>query len=498
MSKKDLVKNIEETRPPIVAVMGHVDHGKTTLLDYIRKANVAGREHGGITQHLGAYQVTTDEGNVITFLDTPGHAAFEGIRRRGGEVADIVILVVAANDGVMPQTKEAIKHIKNSGCSMIVAINKVDLADANIDHVKQQLAENDVLVESYGGDVVSVEISAKTGLGVPQLLEMIGLVSEMKELKSDPKAPVVAFCLESRLDKAGPLGSLLVKRGTLRQGMDINIGGSVGRIRAMRNERNEIVKEASPSQSVEITGFPQVPTAGTIFIEENGVLSNSEQIGALTVRHNSIEKQNVQDLFNYSKPDKLYPVILKADVAGSMEALLSNIPEREKIEIIDQGVGDVNDADILKARGTSTVIYAFNTGMNGEARRLARDEKVTVKEYKIIYKLFEDFEKDVEEYFTLAPTETISGRATILKVFAATTGTKIAGIKVTEGVIAVGATIRILREGKEIGKGKVLTAKKLKEDVARISAGQEGGVTTDLDFDIAEGDQVEYFKPIVK
>jgi translation initiation factor IF-2 len=491
-------KDTGVARPPIVAVMGHVDHGKTTLLDYIRKANVASREHGGITQHLGAYQVTTDEGKVITFLDTPGHAAFEGIRKRGGEVADIVILVVAANDGVMPQTKEAIQHIKNSGCSMIVAINKVDLEDANIDHVKQQLAENEVLVESYGGDVVSVEISAKTGKGVPQLLEMIGLVSDLLELKADPNAPVVAFCLESRLDKAGPLGSLLVKRGTLKPGMDISIGGAVGRIRAMRNERGEMVKEALPSQAVEITGFPQVPSAGTIFIEENGVLSHSDQIGVLSVRHVAMEKQNVQDLFTYAKPDKLYPVILKADVAGSLEAVLAHIPNREKVEIIDHGVGEITDADILKARGTKIVIYAFNTGMNGAARKLARDEKVTVKEYKIIYKLFEDFEKDVEDFFTMVPTETISGRATVLKVFAATVGGKIAGIKVTEGVISVGASIRVLREAKEVGKGKVLTAKKLKEDVARIAAGQEGGITTDLDFDIAEGDQIEYFKPIVK
>lgn len=486
------------TRPPIVAVMGHVDHGKTTLLDYIRKANVAAREHGGITQHLGAYQVTAENGHVITFLDTPGHAAFEGIRKRGGEVADIVILVVAANDGVMPQTQEAIRHIKNSGCSMIVAINKVDLEDANVDHVKQQLAENDVLVESYGGDVVSVEISAKTGQGVPQLLEMIGLVAELLELKADPSAPVVAFCLESRLDKAGPLASLLVKKGTLKQGMSVSVDGAMGKIRAMRNDKGEVVKEAAPSQAVEVIGLSKVPEAGKIFIDENGVLTSSDSVGALSVRHVALDTSDASSWFAAAAVGEQYPVILKADVAGSLEAVIAHLPHRDQVLVIDQGIGDVSEADVLTARSSNAVIYAFNTGVSGATKRLAENEKVTIKEYKIIYKLFEDFEEDFTHYFTKAPTETISGRATVLKLFSATAGGNIAGVKVTEGVIQVGATVRVLRNGEEVGKSKVATAKKLKEDVQRISAGQEGGITFDTALDIQEGDIIEYFKPIVK
>ncbi len=493
----EMLEDTTTVRPPIVAVMGHVDHGKTTLLDYIRKANVAASEHGGITQHLGAYQVVTDQGKAITFLDTPGHAAFEGIRKRGGEVADIVILVVAADDGVMPQTKEAIRHIKNAGSVMIVAFNKVDLPDANIDHVKQQLAENDVLVESYGGDVVSVEISAKSGQGVDQLLEMISLVSDLLELKADPKAPVVAFTLESRMDKAGPLASLLVKRGTLKTGMDIEIDGSLGRIRAMKNDKGQIVKEVSPSQAAEITGFSKLPEAGTIFIEENSKLSTSESVGALTVRHVALQNENVSDLFSSLKTDR-YPVILKADVAGSLEALVANIPRLNEVQVIDQGIGDVGESDVMKARGTSARIYSFNVGMNGTTRKLARDEKVEVKEYKIIYKLFEDMEKDIVDYFTKAPTETISGKALVQKVFAASTGGKIAGVKVTEGVMQVGATVRVMRGETEVGRGKIVTVKKLKEDVPRISAGQEGGLTFDTPIEFAESDIVEYYKPITK
>jgi translation initiation factor IF-2 len=485
-------------RPPIVAIMGHVDHGKTTLLDYIRHSNVASREHGGITQHLGAYQVTTDEGKVITFLDTPGHAAFEGIRKRGGEVADIVILVVAATDGVMPQTVEAIRHIKNSGSAMIVAINKVDLPEANVDKVKQQLSEHDVLVESYGGDVVSVEISAKSGAHVPQLLEMITLVADLLELKSDLSAPVVAFTLESRMDKAGPLASVLVKRGTLKMGTDISIDGIQGRVRSMKNDRGELVKEVTPSQAVEITGFPKLPEAGTILLEENGVLSASDSVGALTVRHVALSTEGASGFFAGVGSTDHYPVILRADVAGSLEALTANIPRREDVLIIDHGVGDVNEKDVMNARVSNAHIYTFNAGVSGAVRKLAREEKVEIKEYKIIYKLFEDLEHDIEQFLTKAPTETISGRATILKVFDASTGGKIAGIKVLEGVMPVGGMIRILRDGEEVGKGKISTAKKLKEDTQRVSAGQEGGITFDTDITFAEGDQIEHFKPIQK
>lgn len=486
------------SRPPIVAVMGHVDHGKTTLLDYIRKSNVAAREHGGITQHLGAYQVTTDEGKVITFLDTPGHAAFEGIRKRGGEVADIVILVVAANDGVMPQTIEAIRHIKNSGCSMIVAINKVDLEDANIDHVKQQLAENDVMLESYGGDIVSVEISAKTGKGIPDLLDLITLVSDMLELKSDPEASVVAFCLESRSDKAGPLASLLVKQGILKVGMDVVIDGEAGRIRAMRNDKGEQVKTAEPSQAVEIIGMPKLPEAGKIFIEENGVLASSDSVGALTMRQVALENVNETDIFSRVKNSDLYPVIIRADAAGSLEAIMANIPRRNDVQIIDSGVGEVTEKDVMTARGERTKIFAFNVSVSGQTKRLAKEEKVEIAEYRIIYKLFEDMEKDIDEYFTKAPTETISGRATILKVFDASTGGKIAGVKVTEGVMPIGGTIRIMRNGEEVGKSKIQTAKKLKEEVPRIAAGQEGGITFEDSIAFAVDDQIEYYKPIVK
>jgi translation initiation factor IF-2 len=485
-------------RPPIVAVMGHVDHGKTTLLDFIRKSNVAAKEHGGITQHLGAYQVKTEEGKLITFLDTPGHAAFEGIRKRGGEVADIVILVVAANDGVMPQTKEAIKHIKNSGCSMIVAINKVDLADANIDHVKQQLAENEVLLESYGGDVVSVEISAKTGKGIPELLEMIGLVSDLLELKADSSASVVAVVLESRSDKAGPVASILVRQGILKAGTDVILDGQPGRIRAMRNDKGEQVKTAEPSQAVEVIGLSTLPTAGTVFLEENGLLTNDEAAGALAIRELSLQTEGYADIFSQAHPEDLFPVIIRADAAGSLEAILANIPRKEQVRVLDSGIGEVSEADVMKARGSRTKIYAFSVPVSGATKRLAQEEKVTLKEYKIIYKLFEDMEVDIEEYFTKIPTETISGRATILKIFDASTGGKIAGIHVNEGVIPVGGAVRIMRNGEEVGRSKVQTAKKMKEDAPRIAAGQEGGITFEDPIDFAPDDTLEHFKPIVK
>ncbi|MDQ3239226.1 MAG: translation initiation factor IF-2 [bacterium] len=487
------------SRSPIVAVMGHVDHGKTTLLDFIRKTNVASREHGGITQHLGAYQVKTDSGAMITFLDTPGHAAFEGIRKRGGEVADIVILVVAANDGVMPQTQEAIKHIKNSGCAMIVAINKIDLEDSNIDHVKQQLAENEVLLESYGGDVVSVEISAKTGKGVPELLDMIGLVSDILELKTDLESSVVVVCLESRTDKAGPVASLLVKQGILKAGTDISFGGESGRIRAMKNDKGELVKSANPSQAVEVIGLPKLPQAGDAFIEENGVLVNDNAAGALALRNVALLAENVYgDIFSRVSQDMLFPIIVKADAAGSLEALLANLPRKSDIKIIDNGIGEVGEAEVMKARGTRTKIYAFNVGVGNATKRLAQEEKVVIKDFKIIYKLFEELERDIDEYFTKAPTESISGKATILKIFDATAGGKIAGVKVSEGVISVGGLVRILRNGEEIAKSKVMNAKKLREDVPRVSSGQEGGITFEDQIEFEVDDVIEHYKPLAK
>jgi translation initiation factor IF-2 len=489
-------------RPPIVAIMGHVDHGKTTLLDYIRKSNVVGKEEGGITQHLGAYQVVTDNGKKITFLDTPGHAAFEHIRRRGGEVADIVVLVVAANDGVKTQTLEAIEHVRHSNATLIVAINKIDLDDADPEKVKAQLAENGVVVESYGGEVVSVEISAKKGTNVDQLLEMIQLVAEMRELKDERKEKAVVVCLESRIDKAGPVTAILVRKGSIKLGMPIRVGDLKGSVRSLVNDRGERMKEAVPSDPAEMLGVPQAVIPGALFVEENGVLVYTESVQELVVR--DVEKMqdlNQSLLFGGAQTGPKYAVVIRADVSGSLEAILANMPLRESVQIIEASVGDVTEQDVERAMQLKGVIYAFKVKVSSRIKRYAEEQNVSVKEFGIIYKLLEEIELDVQNYQKKPEPELVTGKANVVRVFTGSNGVIIGGVRVVEGSLNVNSKVRILRNGEVVGEGSIITAKHLKDDVKKLDKGVEGGVVVKTkdgeSFKFLESDVIEQVRIVV-
>lgn len=485
-------------RPPVVAIMGHVDHGKTTLLDFMRKSNVVAKEHGGITQHLGAYQVSTKEGKRITFLDTPGHAAFEHIRKRGGEVADICILVIAANDGVMPQTKEAIKHIQKSGAAMIVAINKIDVPDADPERVKGQLLEEGVMVESYGGDVVSVEISAKQGQNIDQLLEMIQLVSEMRELKNEYTEPLLAVVLESRMDKGGAVMSLLIKKGVLKRGDTVLVGENKGSVKLMTNDKGEKVDEAYPSDSVEVLGITQTVTPGSLFVAIDGQIVHTEGLDALRVRDIASIQAATSGLLFGDQHAKLFPIIIRADVSNSLEAVLNNLPERDQIQLIEASVGDVTESDVERAEGQHGTVYAFNVRVPSRVMKLADAKGVKVKGYNIIYQLLDDLAVDMQEFFKEPEKEQVVGKGKVLRVFAGTGGVAIGGTKVEEGTLNVGARVRIVRGGVVVAEGTIESAKHLKEDVKRLDKGAEGGIvveTKDKDkFAFAEDDMVEQIR----
>lgn len=492
--------NIQKSRPPVVAIMGHVDHGKTTLLDYLRKSNVVAKEHGGITQHLGAYQVVTGAGRKITFLDTPGHAAFEHIRRRGGEVADIVILVIASDDGVMPQTKEAINHIKRSGAAMIVAFNKIDLPNADVERVKGQLAEEGVLVESYGGEIVSVEISAKQGKNVEALLEMIELVADLKELQDEADASPLLICLESRMGKGGPEISVLVKRGSVKLGTPVQVQDKKGTIRSMTNDRGERVSVAETSAAVEVLGIPQAVTPGSLFIEQDGVLVHTEGLADLVVRDVARMPNSDSGLvFGAQHATKQYPVILRADVSGSLEAILENLPLREQIQILEASVGEVTDHDIERAESAKGAVYSFNVKSSSRVKKLAETKKVALKEYSIIYKLLDEFALDLTTYLEEPEIETITGKGEIIRVFSGSGGVSIGGVRVTEGSLNVNSRVRVVREGTVVAEGTIISAKHLKDDVKRLDKGTEGGIVVQIKqqdkvFVFVDGDIIEQIK----
>lgn len=492
--------DVQNMRPPVVAIMGHVDHGKTTLLDFLRKSNVVAKEHGGITQHLGAYQVVTAAGRKITFLDTPGHAAFEHIRRRGGEVADIVILVIASDDGIMPQTREAINHIKRSGAAMIVAFNKIDLPNADVDRIKGQLAEEGIMVESYGGDVVSVEISAKQGKNVDTLLEMIELVADLKELKDESKEPVLLVALESRMDKGGPEVSVLVKRGTLKLGTPVFVNDKKGTIRTMTNDRGARVDAAENSAAVEVLGMPQAVTPGSLFVEKDGVLTHTEGLADLVVR--DVARMPSMDsglIFGAQNAVKQFPVIIRADVSGSLEAILENLPSRDLIQIVEASVGEVSDRDVERAEAIRASIYSFNVKTPSRAKKLSDSKKVPLKEYSIIYKLLDEFAVDLTTFLEEPETETVVGKGDIIRVFSGSNGVTIGGVKVIEGSLNVNSRVRIVRGGSVVAEGTIISAKHLKDDVKRLDKGAEGGIVMqakqqDNPFLFEEGDIIEQIR----
>lgn len=480
-------------RPPVVVVMGHVDHGKTTLLDYIRHTHVADKESAGITQHIGAYQVVVQASgseSPITFIDTPGHAAFSAMRARGGKVADLAVLVVAADDGVMPQTKEAIAHIKAAEIPMVVAINKMDAPGANVDRVKKGLAEAEVLVEGYGGSVPAVPISAKTGQGVPDLLEIILLTAELEELHGNPALPPQGVVIESKMDKfRGPVATLIIKDGTIRVGDSVLIGGAEGKIKQLVDGFGNQVKSSGPGSTVEVLGLPQVPDVGTAIGDEAlAVAAKESQLAG-----------SLAELMNAPvKPDQIN-LIIKADVAGSLEAILGSIAalpqEVTKLKVIHGGTGEISDSDVNLARSTKALILSFRVKASGAVAKLAETQGVQIMSYEVIYKLLDDLTAALEG-ISLEAKPTPAGVGEIIATFPHNDLT-VFGTRVKEGSIARDQPVKIMRGEEEVASGRVKTIRHVKEEIPRADVGREYGILVDLSRgeykDIQIGDLLHSF-----
>ena len=480
----------EINRSPIVTILGHVDHGKTTLLDFIRKSSVAAKEHGGITQHIGAYQIPHNS-NLITFIDTPGHAAFEKMRSRGAKVADIAILVVAVDDGIMPQTEEAIKHIKGAKVPIIEAVNKVDLPGVNtkvqLDKIKKQLSDREIMPEEYGGDVPVVPLSAKTGEGVDKLLEMILLVAEMNELKGDPALPAAGVVIESNLDKfKGPVASILIRNGTLKKGDQITIGGVKSKVRGMFDSNGKSVDSAGPSVPVEVLGLEAVPQVGAV-LGELAEVKEAEAIQSLVDRLKQGDAKSLK-------------VVIKADKQGSLEAIEASLDkfnvERKIVTVISSGTGDIGEENIKLAATVGAIVIGFNVKISSSAQKLAENEHVLIRNYNIIYELLEDVEEVVNTLLEVGQLEEVLGKANIIAEFPHGKNEKIAGCRMIEGIIAKGQKIRVVREGQKIGETKLKSLKKVKEEVNKVEKGNDCGMLFDPPVDFAIGDTVESFRVI--
>lgn len=472
------------SRPPVVVIMGHVDHGKTSLLDAIRETKVAEHEHGGITQHIGAYQA-----QGITFIDTPGHAAFTEMRARGGKIADIVVLVVAANDGVMPQTKEAIAHAKAASVPIIVAINKIDLPEADPENVKKQLSEEGVFVEGWGGDVVCAEVSAKTKKGLDHLLEMIKLVAEMQELKSEPAAPFEGVVVESRLDtRRGVLATILVRKGTLRKGDTVFVGLISGKIKAMLDFQGKTVEEASPSMPVEVLGFPEVLRVGEVVSLVKSEKVAEKETASLVDFQKEAPKEGV----------KVLNLILKADVTGSLEAiegaLLKLETEGAQVLILHAATGEVSDSDVLLASASKAVVLAFNVHIiSKDIAFLAKDKKVEIRPYTIIYELLEDIEKALKGILVEEPKKDLRGKAQVLKLFPLPSGDVVVGCMVVSGRLKVGDKVKIRRVDVEvpIAEAEIDKMKQKKEFIEVTGEGLECGLLLKPTVEVKAGDTIE-------
>ncbi len=492
-------------RPPVVTVMGHVDHGKTSLLDAIRKTKVTEREAGGITQHIGASEVRVN-GKKVVFLDTPGHEAFTAMRARGAKVTDIAILVVAADDGVMPQTIEAINHAKAAHVPIIVAINKIDKPGANSDRVKQELSEHGVLIEEWGGDVISVEVSALQGLNIEGLLEMILLVSEMEELKANPNREAVGTVVEAQLDKGrGPVATVLVQNGTLRIGDSIVIGTSHGRVRAMLNDTGKNVKLATPSTAVEITGLSEVPEAGDQLL---AVKDDKLARSIVEKRNNRIKEQQIKTsqkvsldaLFSQMQQGELKElnIIVKADVQGSVEAVKQSLAKltNDKVAIrpIHGGVGAITETDVMLASASNAIIIGFNVRPTTSATVLAKKENVDLRSYRIIYKAIEDIEAAMKGMLDPEFKEVDLGKAQVRLTFKVPGSGLVAGCYVIEGKIVRNGQIRLVRDGIVIHEGAISSLRRFKDDVKEVATGYECGIGIDHFNDVKEGDIIEAFK----
>ena len=490
-------------RPPIVTVMGHVDHGKTSLLDCIRNSSVVSGEAGGITQHIGAYQVTKN-GEKITFIDTPGHAAFTAMRARGAKATDIAILVVAADDGIMPQTIEAINHIQAAGVPMIVAVNKIDKPEANIDRVKQQLAEHNVLPEEWGGDAIIVPVSAKTKQGIDDLLGMILLVAEMQELKANPDRLATGVVLEASLDKnKGPIATILVQNGTLKTGDTFVCGLTFGKVRAMYDENGRLVKSAGPSCPVSVLGFDEVPNSGDMAI----VIDEKFSKKVIEERKDKIKLERasatsgvtLDDFMNKVNEGKLknLNIIIKADVQGSVEALRQTLTEIEneeaKVVCLHAGAGAVTESDVLLASASSAVIIAFNVKTQPKAKQLAEQMKIEIKDYDIIYQAVDDLTAAINGLLTPKYEEKVVGHAEVRMVFKLTGVGQVVGSYITDGKAVRHAGVRITRGDEEIGSSTIESLKIQKDDKAEVNYGYECGIKLKDNFSLKEGDRLEIF-----
>ncbi|MEN2766407.1 translation initiation factor IF-2 [Ornithinibacillus xuwenensis] len=491
-------------RPAVVTIMGHVDHGKTTLLDSIRNTKVTEGEAGGITQHIGAYQVTRN-GKKISFLDTPGHAAFTSMRSRGAQVTDIAILVVAADDGVMPQTVEAINHAKAAEVPIIIAVNKIDKEGANPDRVMQELTEYELVPEDWGGDTIFVQLSAIKGEGIDDLLEMIVLVSEVEELKANPNRNATGTVIEAQLDKGrGSVATLLVQNGTLRVGDPIVVGNTFGRVRAMVNDLGQRVKEAGPSTPVEITGLNDVPQAGDqflVFDDEKKARQIGEARQQKHIQENRTEqtKVSLDDLFDQIKQGEMKEinVIIKADVQGSVEALAASLRKIEvegvKIKIIHTGVGAITESDIILASASNAIVIGFNVRPDANAKSSAESENVDVRLHRVIYKAIEEIEAAMKGMLDPEFEEKVIGQAEVRETFKVSKVGTIAGSYVTDGKITRDAGIRLIRNGVVLFEGEIDALKRFKDDVKEVAQNYECGITIKNYNDIKEGDIIEAY-----
>ncbi len=492
------------SRPPVVTIMGHVDHGKTTLLDTLRHSRVTSGEAGGITQHIGAYQIDID-GKPITFLDTPGHAAFTSMRARGASITDITILVVAADDGVMPQTVEAINHAKAAGVPIIVAVNKIDKPGANPQHVMQELSEYELIPEAWGGETIFVEISAKFGQNIDELLEMILLVAEVEDLKADPKQRAIGTIIEARLDKGkGPVTTLLVQQGTLNVGDPIVVGNTYGRVRVMVNDLGRREKSAGPATPVEITGLNDVPQAGDRFVvfedEKTARAAGEERAKRALLEHRAITSRvTLDNLFESLKEGELKEVnvIIKADVQGSAEALAASLQkidvEGVRVKIVHSAVGAINESDVTLAAASNAIIIGFNVRPTPQAKIQADNEEVDIRLHRIIYKAIEEIETAMKGMLDPEFEEKITGQMIVRETFKVSKVGTIAGAYVTEGYIRRDSGVRVIRDGIVIYEGQLASLKRFKDDVKEVKMGYECGAMIEKFNDIKVDDVIEGF-----
>jgi translation initiation factor IF-2 len=501
---KDEDANLQP-RPPVVTVMGHVDHGKTSLLDAMRKTDVAAGEAGGITQHIGAYQVNLRSGNKITFLDTPGHAAFTQMRARGAKVTDLVILVVAADDGVMPQTVEAIAHAKAAHVPIIVAVNKVDKGDANPTRVKTELLQHEIQVEDMGGETQSVEVSATKGIGLDKLEEAILLQAEILDLKANPDRPAEGAVVEAKLDKGrGPVATVLVQRGTLHVGDIVVAGAEWGRVRLLANERGETVQSAGPSTPIEVLGLSAPPEAGDemVVVESEARAREVAEYRARKRREQRQATSSRQTLDQLLKTreageKRMLPLVLKTDVQGSAEAIQGALAklgtDEVGAQILQAGVGGITESDVILAHASGAFVVGFNVRANNMARDRAKREGVDIRYYNIIYNLVDDVKAALSGLLTPETREKFLGNAEILEVFNISKVGKVAGCRVTEGTVKRGAKVRLIRDNVVIHEGDLSTLKRFKDEVREVQVGQECGMAFANYQDMQKGDVIECF-----